>query len=136
MSRKRPIDAVPLPDGTPAAVVPIAPARAAQAVSRGEIKLVEADATELRTLDGLLAQALMRLGRVRLDVLKSAMAPAGECAYVIEALRAEERYAAKVAEIGRANGVPIGQEAWTFDFVEMRFYRTPAAAPGADGARA
>lgn len=134
MSRKRTEEASP--PCAPAAVLPIEPARTAQSVARGEVRLLDADAAELRTLDALLATVLQRLGRARLDVWKAVAAPAVECALVLEALRAEERYAARVAEIGRANGVPIGQEAWTFDFAEMRFYRTPKPTDGAGGAGA
>lgn len=111
----------------PAAVAPIEEARAAAAVSRGDVKLVESDATELKTLDNLLGQALLRLGRLRLDILKGAPAII-EYEAVVGALRAEERYAQRVQEIGVANGVPIGKEPWTFDFAAMRFFRTPVPA--------
>lgn len=112
----------------PAAVAPIEEARAAAAITRGDVKLVESDVQELRTLDGLLGQALLRLGRLRLDTLTGTAPAIVEYGAVVDALRAQERYALRVQEIGKANGVPIGQEPWTFDFAGMRFYRTPTPA--------
>lgn len=118
----------------PVAVAPIEEARAAAAVTRGDVKLVESDAQELRTLDGLLGQALLRLGRLRLDTLTGGAPAIVEYGAVVDALRAQERYAQRVQEIGKANGVPIGQEPWTFDYASMRFFRTPASAVAAQPA--
>lgn len=109
----------------PVAVAPIEEARAAAAVTRGDVKLVESDAMELRTLDDLLGQALLRLGRLRLDALTGVAPAIVEYGAVVDALRARERYAQRVQEIGVANGVPVGKEPWTFDFAAMRFFRTP-----------
>ena len=121
---------------TPVPVASIEEARTRQAAERGEVKLVEADADEIRKLDGLLAQTLFRLGRARLDVLKAGSPPLAEFGFAIEAVQAENRYTSRIVEIGKANGVPLGvadTPGWTFDFATMRFFRTiaPSRAQGA-----